>query len=51
MQWIYPSGAPVMQEPLVADDDVYAVNVAGLLTSLDAQTGSRAGRRRPRGAG
>jgi outer membrane protein assembly factor BamB len=39
--WVYPSGAPVMQEPLVADDDVYAVNTAGLLTSLDARTGTQ----------
>jgi len=38
--WTYPSGAPVLQEPLVADDDVYAVNVNGLLTSLDARTGT-----------
>jgi hypothetical protein len=40
VKWNYPTGAPVMQEPLVADDDVYAVNVAGLLTCLDARTGS-----------
>jgi outer membrane protein assembly factor BamB len=40
VSWVYPSGAPVLQEPLVADDDVYTVNVAGLLTSLDARTGT-----------
>jgi outer membrane protein assembly factor BamB len=40
VQWVYPSGAPVMQEPLVADDDVYAVNNKGMLTSLDAKTGT-----------
>jgi hypothetical protein len=40
VSWVYPSGAPVLQEPLVADDDVYAVNTAGLLTSLDAKTGN-----------
>jgi outer membrane protein assembly factor BamB len=39
--WVYPSGAPVMQEPLAADDDVYAVNTAGLLTALDARTGAQ----------
>ena len=39
--WTYPSGAPVLQEPLVADNDVYTVNVAGLLTSLDARTGEQ----------
>jgi outer membrane protein assembly factor BamB len=41
VNWTYPSGAPVMQEPLAADDDVYAVNVEGLLTALDAKTGQR----------
>jgi outer membrane protein assembly factor BamB len=41
VKWVYPSGAPVMQQPLVADDDVYAVNTAGLLTALDANTGER----------
>jgi outer membrane protein assembly factor BamB len=40
VSWVYPSGAPVLQEPLVADDDVYAVNTAGLLASLDAKTGN-----------
>jgi outer membrane protein assembly factor BamB len=40
VKWVFPSGAPVLQEPLVADDDVYAVNTAGLLASLDARTGS-----------
>jgi outer membrane protein assembly factor BamB len=39
--WVYPSGAPVLQQPMVADDDVYAVNTAGLLTSLDAKSGSQ----------
>jgi outer membrane protein assembly factor BamB len=41
VNWVYPTGASVMQEPLAADDDVYAVNVAGLLTAIDAKTGSR----------
>ena len=41
VKWTYPSGAPVLQEPLVADNDVYTVNVAGLLTSLDARTGEQ----------
>jgi outer membrane protein assembly factor BamB len=41
VMWVYPSGAPVLQEPLVADDDVYAVNTAGLLTSLDARNGTQ----------
>jgi outer membrane protein assembly factor BamB len=41
VKWTYPSGAPVMQMPLAADHDVYSVNLAGLLTSLDAETGER----------
>jgi outer membrane protein assembly factor BamB len=41
VNWTYPSGAPVMQEPLAADDDVYVVNVAGVLTALDAKTGEQ----------
>lgn len=38
--WAFPSGSPIRQEPLVAQDDVYIVNAAGLLTSLDPATGS-----------
>lgn len=38
--WSYPSGAPIVQEPLVAQNDIYIVNTAGLLTSLDSETGS-----------
>src|SRR4051812_4157952 len=41
VNWIYPSGAPITQEPMPADDDVYVVNTAGLLTALDASTGER----------
>jgi outer membrane protein assembly factor BamB len=41
VKWSYPTGAPVMQEPLSADDDVYAVNVAGLLTAIDVKTGEQ----------
>ncbi len=41
IKWTCPTGAPVLQEPLVANDDVYVVNVAGVLTELDAKTGER----------
>jgi outer membrane protein assembly factor BamB len=41
VKWTYPSGAPVMQMPLAADQDVYAVNLEGLLTALDAESGER----------
>lgn len=37
--WTFPSGAPIAQEPLVAGDDVYAINTAGDLSSVDPRTG------------
>jgi outer membrane protein assembly factor BamB len=37
--WEFPSGAPVAQEPLVAGEDIYAINTAGDLSSLDPTTG------------
>src|SRR5205823_6309210 len=39
-KWNFPTGSPVEQEPLVADTDVYAVNKAGNLSALDAETGT-----------
>jgi outer membrane protein assembly factor BamB len=38
--WSHPSGAPIQQEPMVAGDDVFVVNTAGQLTSVDVKTGS-----------
>jgi outer membrane protein assembly factor BamB len=38
-KWVYASGAPIQQEPLVARDDVYVLNVEGMLSSLNALTG------------
>jgi outer membrane protein assembly factor BamB len=40
VQWTFPSGAPIGQEPLVAGKDIYVVNDAGNLTLLDPETGS-----------
>jgi outer membrane protein assembly factor BamB len=37
--WSFPSGAPVDQEPLVAESDVYSVNTAGNLSVIDPTTG------------
>jgi outer membrane protein assembly factor BamB len=37
--WQFPSGAPIVQEPLVADQDVFVVNTAGNLTLLNPNTG------------
>lgn len=38
--WSFPSGAPIEQEPLVADNEIYVVNSAGLLSSIDPNSGS-----------
>ncbi len=37
--WTFPSAAPILQEPLVADQDIYVINSAGNLSSLDPSTG------------
>src|SRR5262249_33190382 len=29
-KWTFPTGAPILQEPLVAGDDIYVVNSAGM---------------------
>ena len=39
LKWTFGSGAAVKQEPIVADDDVFIVNVAGFLTAIDVNTG------------
>ena len=39
--WTFASGAPIRQEPLVADNDVYVTNVEGFLSSLDPVNGAR----------
>jgi outer membrane protein assembly factor BamB len=37
--WTYPSGNPISQEPLVAQEDIYVINTAGELSSLDPKDG------------
>lgn len=37
--WNFSSGAPIFQEPLVAREDVYVINTAGALSSLDPKNG------------
>jgi outer membrane protein assembly factor BamB len=32
--WTFPSGAPIDQEPLVADEDIFVINAAGSLSVL-----------------
>ena len=38
-RWAFPTGAPILQEPLVAGGDIYVVNSAGMLSEVDAETG------------
>jgi outer membrane protein assembly factor BamB len=37
--WTFPSGSPISQEPIVADQDIYIANTAGNLSSLDPANG------------
>lgn len=39
-KWTLATGSPVLQEPLVSDNDVYVVNSEGYLTSADITTGT-----------
>ena len=38
-KWTFPSGAPILHEPLVANSDVYVANTQGQLSVLDAESG------------
>jgi outer membrane protein assembly factor BamB len=38
--WLFPSGAPIEQEPLVADHDIFVANTAGNLSRLNPVTGT-----------
>lgn len=40
VNWAFASGAPVLQQPFVAGDDVYVANKAGVLTAVDVHSGS-----------
>jgi outer membrane protein assembly factor BamB len=39
VKWTFPSGAPIDQEPLVADQDIYTVNTAGNMSLIDPTNG------------
>ena len=39
-KWNFPTGAPILQEPLVAGDDIYVVNSAWMISAVDAETGA-----------
>src|SRR5262249_10235998 len=38
-KWNFPTGAPILQEPLVAREDIYVVNSEGMLSAVNAQSG------------
>jgi outer membrane protein assembly factor BamB len=38
--WVFPSGAPIEQAPLVADHDIFVVNESGSFSLLDPVSGS-----------
>jgi outer membrane protein assembly factor BamB len=39
VMWTFPSGAPIAQEPLVADQDVFTINTAGNMSLIDPTNG------------
>ena len=39
-KWNFATGAPIEQEPLVTGEDVFVVNKEGMLSSINAATGS-----------
>jgi outer membrane protein assembly factor BamB len=39
MKWNLPTGAPILQEPLVAGTDIYVVNSEGMLSAVNAESG------------
>ena len=38
-RWTFATGAPIKQEPIVVDNDIYVVNDEGYLSEIDAETG------------
>jgi outer membrane protein assembly factor BamB len=49
--WSFASGAPIDQEPLVADDDIFVVNKEGYSARSTARPAARSGPPRPTAAG
>lgn len=39
VMWAFSAGAPVLQEPVVADRDVYVINTSGLMNAVEVGTG------------
>lgn len=40
MLWTFPSGAPIMQAPMIVGEDVFVINTAGNLSVLDPKSGA-----------
>lgn len=40
MFWIFPSGAPIRQAPVVAGEEIFVINEAGALSLIEAKDGS-----------
>lgn len=38
--WTFPTGAPISQGPIVAQDEIFVINDGGSLSSLETKTGS-----------
>jgi outer membrane protein assembly factor BamB len=38
--WTFPTGAPVIQAPIVVGEELFVINQAGTLSNLDPKTGS-----------
>ncbi len=39
IQWVHPSGASLSQGPIVAQEEIFAINDAGSLSALNSETG------------
>lgn len=40
MFWVFPSGAPIRQAPIVAGEEIFVINQAGNLSLIEAKDGS-----------
>lgn len=40
VQWQVATGAPLLQEPMVADENIYVINARGVMFSIEPKTGT-----------
>lgn len=38
-KWVFPSGSPIEQEPLVAESEIFVINSGGEVRQIDSETG------------